>query len=277
MIQQCNARGRRVEAPLLRLLPIRYKAAGGGLGLSCIMKLINGYPGTGTTFGHGRRRPDGTVEVTADDMLHFHQQGFIILRQAFSQQRMTEVLAAVRTMVAKGIAQEAAAGPGRPASEAAGPGLGWIDREAEWPTRTSNMLWPDKYEPAFGEWLADCYHHLHAVIDHTPAAGVRNSLFGMLSSGAGVPMEQEWHHDGESEALSGTPGNWDVKRSLAYTGHSVQINAPLLPHDRFLQLVPASHLRPSTTAELAAGRHADALGLAPAPMPGINGGHCHRH
>ena len=33
---------------------------------------------------------------------------FIILRQAFSPERMTSLLAAVRTMVAKGVAQEAA-------------------------------------------------------------------------------------------------------------------------------------------------------------------------
>jgi hypothetical protein len=52
----------------------------------------------------------------------------------------------------------------------------------------------------------------------------------------------------------------DVKRSLAFSGHSVQINAPLLPNDKFLQLVPASHMRPSTTVELAASRYADELG-----------------
>jgi hypothetical protein len=51
-----------------------------------------------------------------------------------------------------------------------------------------------------------------------------------------------------------------VKRSLAFSGHSVQINAPLLPNDKFLQLVPASHMRPSTTVELAASRYADELG-----------------
>ena len=72
-------------------------------------------------------------------------------------------------------------------------------------------------------------------------------------------------HDGEAPYFKelGCPGNWDVKRSLAFTGHGVQINAPLLPSDKFLQLVPASHLRPSTTVELAAGRYAEELGLTP--------------
>eukprot|EP01051_Picozoa_sp_SAG22_P020030 SAG22_NODE_3894_length_1480_cov_1.296886_1_plen_348_part_00 len=229
--------------------------------------LINGYPGTGTTWGHGRRRADGTVEITAPDMQHFHEQGFIILRRAFSEQRMAQLLAAVKTMVAKGVAHEAAGGD-PVAAAGAGPGLQWIDREKEFPTRTSNMLWPDKYEPAFGDWLEDLWDHLHAVIDHG-GSGVRNSLFGMLSSGAGVPYEQHWHHDGESAELGKiTPGNWDVRRSLAMAGHSVQINAPLLPHDHFLQLVPASHLRPSTTDELAAGLYTEQLGLTPGPMPG---------
>jgi len=44
-------------------------------------------------------------------------------------------------------------------------------------------------------------------------------------------------------------------------GHTVQINAPLLPGDHFLQLVPAAHLRDSTIQELAAGRYVDELGL----------------
>eukprot|EP01052_Picozoa_sp_SAG31_P013251 SAG31_NODE_793_length_12044_cov_12.886229_13_plen_196_part_00 len=50
-------------------------------------------------------------------------------------------------------------------------------------------------------------------------------------------------------------------------GHSTQINAPLLPGDKFLQLQPGSHLRPSTTEELAASRYAEDLGLDPGTMP----------
>ena len=151
--------------------------------------MINGCPGTGTTWGHGRRREDGTMEITAADMEHFHAQGFIILRQAFTKERMAGLLAAVRRMVAKGVAQDEAEAAGGDSS--IGPNLGWINREKEFPTRTSNMLWPDKYEPEFGEWLEDMHPHLHAVIDHG-GAGVRNSLFGMLSSGGGEPYEQEW-------------------------------------------------------------------------------------
>lgn len=252
-------------------------------------RLINGCPGTGTTWGHGRRLPDGRVEITPEDIEHYYTQGvsaqrpvlcvsallwvgastsnageavraqFIILRQAFTPERIASLLAAVRRMVAKGVAQDE--GPeGTP-----GPNLGWINRSTQFPTRTSNMLWPDKYEPEFGEWLEDVYPHLHALIDHG-GAGVRNSLFGMLSSGGGLPYEQTWHRDGETEYWS-TPGNWDVKRSLSYIGHGTQINAPLLPGDKFLQLQPGCHLRPSTTEELAASRYAEKLGLQPGPMP----------
>lgn len=166
-------------------------------------------------------------------------------------------------MVAKGVAQDELQTQGQ--GDAAGPNLSWIDRSANFPTRTSNMLWPDKYEPEFGAWLEDVYPHLHTLIDHG-GAGVRNSLFGMLSSGAGVPYEQEWHRDGETDYWA-TPGRWDVRRSLAYMGHGTQINAPLLPGDKFLQLQPGSHLRPSTTEELSASRYAEELGLEPGPMP----------
>ena len=71
-------------------------------------RMINGCPGTGTTWGHGRRRADGTVEITAEDMEHYHRQGFIILRQAFTKERMAGLLSAVRRMVAKGVAQHEA-------------------------------------------------------------------------------------------------------------------------------------------------------------------------
>ena len=39
------------------------------------MALINGYPATGTAWGHGTRLPDGSVEITADDIDHFHREG----------------------------------------------------------------------------------------------------------------------------------------------------------------------------------------------------------
>lgn len=35
----------------------------------------------------------------------------------------------------------------------------------------------------------------------------------------------------------------DATRALALAGHGIQINAPLLSGDKFLQLVPASHFR----------------------------------
>ena len=95
---------------------------------------------------------------------------------------MDSLLAAVRTMVAQGVAQDEAGSDD-------GPSLGWIDREQEFPTRTSNMLSPDKYQPAFGEFHEDILPHLEAIIDGPP----RHSLFGMLSSGAGVPYCQGWH------------------------------------------------------------------------------------
>ena len=101
---------------------------------------------------------------------------------------MRSLLAAVRAMVAKGVAQDEARPEHRTRAER-GPSLGWIDREKEFPTRTSNMLNPDKYEPAFGEWHEDLMPHLEAIIDGPP----RHILFGMLSSGAGVPYCQEWH------------------------------------------------------------------------------------
>ncbi len=62
----------------------------------------------------------------------------------------------------------------------------------------------------------------------------------------------------------GKPGDPDEVGFLRrFHGRSVQFNAPLLPGDHFLNIVPASHLRASTPAEIAAAKAGDQ-----AQMPG---------
>jgi hypothetical protein len=45
-------------------------------------RMINGCPGTGTTWGHGRRLPDGRVEITPEDIEHYYTQGVSARRPA---------------------------------------------------------------------------------------------------------------------------------------------------------------------------------------------------
>ena len=122
--------------------------------------------------------------------------------------------------------------------------LNWIDRAQGLPERTGHMLHPDKYQPAFGQWLAeDLDPQLEALLQGKG----RHSLFGMLAGGGDRPYRQAWHRD------LGKPGHPEEAQFLRrFHGRSVQFNAPLVAGDHFLNIVPASHLRASTPAELAA-------------------------
>ena len=176
--------------------------------------------------------------ITPSDLETYHDQGYLILRQTFSPARIQSLLDAVNHWMDRGLAG---------ACE-----IDWIDAEQRLPKRTSHLLRPDRYEPAYAEWLAtDLPPQLEALID----APVRHSLFGMLASGGDQPYEQAWHRD---LGKPGDPDELDYYQRLE--GNSVQFNAPLLPGDRFLNIVPASHLRVSTAAEIeaaAAGTEAD--------------------
>ncbi len=132
----------------------------------------------------------------------------------------------------------------------------WTDRRRPLPARTGHLLPPEKYEPAFAEWLdEDLAPQIETLLDDGP---VRHSLFGMLAGGGGQPYRQAWHRD------IGKPGAPDETAFLRrHHGRFVQFNAPLLPGDRFLNIVPASHLRASTPAEIEASKAGEL-----ADMPG---------
>ena len=71
----------------------------------------------------------------------------------------------------------------------------------------------------------------------------------MLASGGGKPYTQQWHRD------LCRPGDAEETAYLRrHEGRFVQFNAPLVPGDRFLQIVPESHRRASTAAEIEASR-----------------------
>jgi nicotinamide N-methyltransferase len=167
--------------------------------------------------------------LTPEERAAFDEQGYVILRQVFRAQRVEDLRRAVEGLVARALAGQVE--------------IRWIDRERGIPDRISHLLHPDKFDPAYAQWLdEDLVPHLEALV-----GPVRHSLFGMLAGGGGKPYLQAWHRD------LGKPGDPDEEGFLRrFHGRSVQFNAPLLPGDRFLNIVPASHLRASTPAELAA-------------------------
>lgn len=173
------------------------------------------------------------MAISEKDKKTYAAQGFLILRQAFTKARIAALLEGIELLIDKGLAGKCE--------------LGWIDRERRLPSRTGHLLNPDKYHPAFADWIdEDLAPHLEALVS---GPGVRHSLFGMLASGGEKPYTQKWHRD------LGKPGDEEETAYLRrHEGSFVQFNAPLVPRDRFLHIVPESHLRASTEEEIEASR-----------------------
>ncbi len=169
------------------------------------------------------------VPITHVDVDFFHDEGYLAVSGAFSQERIEALVAAVERLMDRALADDCQ--------------IGWIDRENRVLGRTGHLLAPDRYDPAFGEWLdQDLAPHLHHLIT---GGQVRHSLFGVLANGGGQAYEQRWHRD---LCRSGEQDEGVFLRR--HHGKVVQFNAPLLADDHFLQIVPNSHLRASTATEI---------------------------
>ena len=71
--------------------------------------------------------------ISEKDRESYRSQGFLVLRQAFSQARIEALLEGIERLIDKGLAGDCE--------------LGWIDRERRLPARTGHLLHPDKYHP----------------------------------------------------------------------------------------------------------------------------------
>jgi hypothetical protein len=166
--------------------------------------------------------------LSAAEKDQYRQEGYVILRGIIPPEEIEALRADVQDLV-----ECSAAGRG--------PELPWINREKRIPERLGLLLRPGWTRPAFVASLErGPYFPLSAQILGT---AVRYSLFGMLAGGDGKPYVQGWHRD-----LAPTEGENEL--AVLERNHRVytQINAPLFP-DRYLTIVPGSHLRRTTAAE----------------------------
>ncbi|MCE9589963.1 MAG: phytanoyl-CoA dioxygenase family protein [Planctomycetes bacterium] len=169
------------------------------------------------------------TRITPKDLEHYHHEGYIILRGAFSPARVKSLVDGVNRIMDLALEGKCQ--------------MGWLDKERRLPARIGNMLHPDKYQPAFAQWLDE---DLNPQIEALIGGPARHSLFGMLAGGAGDPYLQAWHRD------IGKPGAPDEVEFLHHHhGRFVQFNASLVEDDHYLNIVPASHLRASTAQEIA--------------------------
>ena len=171
------------------------------------------------------------VSITQNDVDLYNGLGYLVVRNAFTENRIQSLLAAVDRLIDRALAGDCE--------------IGWINKDSRLPARVGHLLYPDKYDHAYADWLGeDLAPHIEALLGNEP---VRHSLFGMLASGDGQPYCQSWHRD-----LCKPGEDGEESFLLRHHGEFVQLNAPLLPADRFLNIVPASHLRASTFQELTA-------------------------
>jgi hypothetical protein len=172
--------------------------------------------------------------LTPSEMTHYREQGYVILRGAIPDAEADGPLPieALRADV-RDLVEASAAGRG--------PEMPWINREKRIPERLGLMLRPGWIRPSFVRSLVEGpYLSIAAQILGGP---VRYSLFGMLAGGDGKPYVQAWHRD-----LAPTSGEHELAILERNYRIFTQTNAPLFP-DRYLQIVPGSHLRPTTDAE----------------------------
>ncbi|NKB66750.1 MAG: hypothetical protein GKR89_06805 [Candidatus Latescibacteria bacterium] len=172
------------------------------------------------------------MALTPEQLDHYQSAGYLVVRGVFSPARIGVLRDGIEALIDRVLAGKCE--------------INWIDRDQRLPARTGHLLHPDKYHPAFAQWLDEDLAPLLEALVEPP---LRHSLFGMLAGGGGQAYAQHWHRD------IARPGAADEADYLQrHDGHSVQFNAPLQPGDRFLHIVPGSHTRASTTAELAAAQ-----------------------
>lgn len=169
---------------------------------------------------------------------------FVIVRGAFSPQRVRDLRETVEKLLDRAAAAEDAgeAGP-------LVPKVNWINREKRLHSRMGDYLMPAKFDPLYIEWLAeDCYDHLSQLIDGGTEHGVRHCRFQMLCAGDGQPYKQNWHRDWQGWDPHNNGGE---EGSFGANFKHIEWNSPLIDDDHFLNVVPGSHNRRSTREERA--------------------------
>src|SRR5688572_26806387 len=126
----------------------------------------------------------------------YQEQGFLIVRQAFSTARIQTLAEAIERLIDRALAGQTQ--PlrierivrGTPAKESQ---IQWIGNpQARLPERIMYLLLADRYDAAYANWRDE---DLLPLIESLLQSPVRYSLFGMLAAGGGKAYTQAWHHD----------------------------------------------------------------------------------
>ncbi|HZO89793.1 MAG TPA: phytanoyl-CoA dioxygenase family protein [Chthonomonadaceae bacterium] len=166
--------------------------------------------------------------LTDEERAQYRRDGYLIKRGIVPQADLDALKADIRDLVERSARGE-------------GPEIPWINQEKRVPERLGSLLRPQTIRPAFTHSLVN--GPFFPICEQILGAPVRYSLFGMLAGGDGKPYIQAWHRD-----IAPVEGKHQVTILERGFRTVVQTNAPLFP-DRYLTIVPGSHLRPTTEAE----------------------------
>ena len=89
--------------------------------------------------------------LSADEVAAFRTEGYVIVRQAFSQSRIQRLRQAVGDMLERAAAAEDA--QQRPEPDA--PRVSWINKDRRLPDRMGDYMTPAKFSPEFTDWLGE--------------------------------------------------------------------------------------------------------------------------
>lgn len=167
--------------------------------------------------------------ITPQQKQQYHDEGYFILRGVIPSEQIVALKQGINDLMDASLDGKA-------------PEIRWISKEKRIPGRFGQMLRPELLQPAFVDSIVNGPYI--PVAEQILGGPIRYSLFGMLAGGDGEPYVQAWHRD-----LAPIEG--ERQMPILKTGYPlfVQTNGPLF-EDRFLTIVPGSHLRPTTREEL---------------------------
>lgn len=178
-----------------------------------------------------------TTTPTVEQLDHFRREGYVVVRRLVDQGIIQDCAAAVEAILDRAAAGEF------------GPDFRWIHEAARLPTPEDDLLAPEKFAPAFGQLLETLLPFVENILQKP----VRCSWLMQLSGGAEVPYAVPLHRD---DSMVGGPDEFAQINRFAM--NQTYFQAPLLRNDKFLQVVPRSHLRVATDVEAAAAMSAEA-------------------
>jgi len=160
---------------------------------------------------------------------HFEQEGYVIIRNAIPLELITRANRAIDIILDKASKGESAT-------------FHWINKEEKIPAFINDLLSPSKYHPIFCEILNTV---MLPFTESLLQKAVRCSWLLLLTGGSRTSYAASLHRD---NSKLGIPEEKEILRS-----HHMNLSyfqAPLLPHDHFLQVVPRSHMRLATEVEI---------------------------